>query len=99
MMKDKTRKSFGTIAVIAIAFLDCFVFVKDLRAQTPDGQTPAEETVCDILSGKAWGLCVAYCEAQDCDLFPDHPSCDVLRQNSTRLTGSDKFPCEGPRPE
>jgi len=36
-------------------------------AQTPDGQTPAEETVCDHESGAAFGLCNAYCEAMDCD--------------------------------
>jgi hypothetical protein len=36
-------------------------------AQTPDGETPAEESVCDGLSGAAYGLCNAYCEAMDCD--------------------------------
>jgi len=36
-------------------------------AKTPDGQTPAEETVCDPLSGAQFGLCNAYCEAMDCD--------------------------------
>ncbi len=39
-------------------------------AQTPDGQTPAEETVCDpLMAGGVtkglYGLCVAFCEAQD----------------------------------
>ena len=39
-------------------------------AQTPDGQTPAEETVCDPLQADGvskglYGLCVAFCEAQD----------------------------------
>jgi hypothetical protein len=36
---------------------------------TPDGETPAEETVCDDagLTGAAYGLCNAYCEAMDCD--------------------------------
>jgi hypothetical protein len=38
------------------------------QAETPDGETPAEETVCDSLAdGAAWGLCNAYCEAMDCD--------------------------------
>jgi hypothetical protein len=36
-------------------------------ATTPDGQTPAEETICDLFSGASWGLCNAYCEAMDCD--------------------------------
>ena len=39
-------------------------------AQTPDGQTPAEEKVCDPLKADGvtrglYGLCVAFCEAQD----------------------------------
>lgn len=39
-------------------------------AQTPDGQTPAEETVCSPLKADGitkgiYGLCVAFCEAQD----------------------------------
>lgn len=41
-------------------------------AQTPDGQTPAEETVCDVLIGATpglYGLCVAYCEAHDADIL------------------------------
>ena len=41
-----------------------------LLAQTPDGETPAEETVCDPLKADGvtkglYGLCVAFCEAQD----------------------------------
>ena len=37
-------------------------------AQTPDGVTPANEGVCDGLQGATpglYGLCVAFCEAQD----------------------------------
>jgi hypothetical protein len=53
-------------------------------ARTPDGLTPAEETVCDGLSGRQWGLCNAYCEAMDCDSEAAHASptaCEsVLRQ-------------------
>ena len=30
-------------------------------------QIPTEESVCDGLSGAAFGLCNAYCEAMDCD--------------------------------
>ena len=46
-------------------------------AQTPDGETPAEESVCDVVhvqnggSPGLYGLCVAYCEAQDCHLSDD----------------------------
>jgi len=39
-------------------------------AQTPDGQTPANEGVCDVLQADGttkglYGLCVAFCEAHD----------------------------------
>jgi hypothetical protein len=41
-------------------------------AKTPDGETPAEESVCDALqqdgvTAGLYGLCVAFCEAQDWD--------------------------------
>ena len=48
-------------------------------AQTSDGETPAEEGVCDILQGGTpglYGLCVAFCEAHDCE--PDPSSLDPL---------------------
>ena len=41
-------------------------------ASTPDGETPANEGVCDSLNGATpglYGLCVAYCEAQDLDIL------------------------------
>jgi len=48
-----------------------FVGSNNVMAQTPDGLTPAQETDCDVLKEGAakglYGLCVAYCEAQDCD--------------------------------
>ena len=69
------------------------VVVQSLQAKTPDGLTPAEETVCDGLTGKAFGICNAYCEAKDC-AFEDSRSCDVLRAQFERATGSPLFPCE-----
>jgi hypothetical protein len=39
-------------------------------AQTSDTETPAQETICDPLIDATpglYGLCVAFCEAQDCD--------------------------------
>ena len=43
-------------------------------ARTPDGQTPSQEGVCDVLKQPGmtkglYGLCVAYCEAHDSDLL------------------------------
>jgi len=53
-------------------------------------------TVCDDLSGKAYGLCNAYCEALDCDWDPNasERACRSLRSNYTSLTGQSEFPCE-----
>ncbi len=62
---------------------------------TPDGSPPAEETVCDTETGAAYGLCVAFCEANDCELDPDTQACQVLRSNYMKITGSPFFPCEG----
>jgi hypothetical protein len=61
---------------------------------TPDESPPAEEAVCDGLMGAAFGLCVAYCEANDCDAFPDSQACDVLRDKYAKITGELGFPCE-----
>ena len=44
---------------------------------TPDGETPANEGVCDDLMWATpglYGLCVAFCEAQDCE--PDFAVAD-----------------------
>ena len=69
---------------------------------TPDESPPAEEQVCDEagLMGAAYGLCVAFCEANDCDLTPDSTACQKLRANYARATGELFFPCEtGPEEE
>ena len=69
-------------------------FCGAVLAQTFDGRTPAEEEDCDSLTGAAYGLCVAFCEAQDCDVNVGQPSCDSLRKNFQKKTGSTIFPCE-----
>jgi len=43
-------------------------------AQTPDGETPFNEGICDHLIGGTpglYGLCVGFCEAQDCEATID----------------------------
>lgn len=63
---------------------------------TPDEQTPAEETICNPnvgLRGPAYGLCVAYCEANDCELDPDQNACEVLLRNFYKATGRTDVPC------
>lgn len=66
------------------------------QAQTSDGMTPAEETVCDGQTGALWGLCVAYCEAMDCD-YPGHhasqEACDRVLANYTKKSGGELPPC------
>jgi hypothetical protein len=65
---------------------------------TRDGVPPAVEDACSGLMGAAFGLCVAYCEANDCDLYPDSQACDVLRGNYAAITGTDVLPCEVEEP-
>ena len=79
--------------------LACFISVAIVplgNAQTPDGVTPADETICDGLENAAFGLCVAYCEAEDCDLLPGGSleSCEDLRKNYAKHTGKRAFPCD-----
>lgn len=64
-------------------------------ASTPDGITPADEDVCDAYAGAAYGTCVAYCEATDCDEDPNASdrACDALYDRFERLTG-EAPPCE-----
>jgi hypothetical protein len=67
-------------------------------AQTPDGQPPSQESVCDGELGAAYGLCNAYCEAMDCDSANPQASptaCSKVRANYMKHTGHD-LPCEQP---
>ena len=66
-------------------------------ASTPDGQTPAEETVCDDETGAAYGLCNAYV-SMDC--HTNNPSaseiaCSKVAAKFQQITGRD-LPCEVP---
>ena len=61
---------------------------------TPDGVTPAVEAICSDLRGASFGLCVAYCEANDCDLEPGSTECAALRANYAKITGTSTFPCD-----
>lgn len=73
-------------------------------AKTPDGETPSEEPVCDEMSGAAFGLCNAYCEAMDCHLANDGDdttepnasprACLRVLENYIKLTAEVMLPCE-----
>lgn len=78
------------------AFLGAFITAPMGAASTPDGETPAEEHMCDGYSGAAFGLCNAYCEAMDCDDDPnaDDEACDAVANKFHARTGKD-VPCGG----
>ncbi len=64
---------------------------------TPDGSPPAEEIVCDGLSGASFGLCNAYCEAMDCDSgFPaaSQNACDKVAAKFAKHSDGAPLPCE-----
>ncbi len=92
-------------AILTILTLTALTFFAGAAAaQTADGSTPAVEDVCDIpeLSGGAWGLCNAYCEAMDCHCFLDDTcvpnasqnACDKVKERYTAKAGSVPLPCE-----
>jgi hypothetical protein len=78
-------------------------------SQTADGTTPAEEGVCDELHDATpglYGLCVAYCEAQDCDSVEQAvsgqcraPSPKLLELYDRKRSADDpSMPCESTPP-
>jgi hypothetical protein len=77
----------------------CFllVFAGAAFAKTPDGKPPSVETVCDNEKGVLFGLCNAYCEAQDCTDPNQHSSntaCQQLIKNWNKHAEGRPFPCE-----
>lgn len=84
------------LSMIAVLFLFC---TGAALAQTPDGETPAEETVCDGLTGAQFGLCNAYCEAMDCDSDSPNASaeaCEKVLDNFRVKSGGADPPCVEP---
>ena len=69
-----------------------------VMASTPDGETPANEGVCDVLIGATpglFGLCNAYCEAQDLDSFDKEPPRSKIlgNYNKKKNAGDPDMPC------
>ncbi len=63
------RTLLTTITMVALLAAGSTVL-----AQTPDGETPFNEGICDHLIGGTpglYGLCVGFCEAQDCEATID----------------------------
>jgi len=84
----------------SLFFMAGLVVAAPVVAETPDGMTPANEGVCDVLKTNAtpglYGLCVAYCEAQDLDIVGDKetPNNKILANYNKKKQASDPvMPC------
>ncbi len=96
------------VRLILIAVTFALIASVPATAQTPDGETPAVETICDELIGYTpglYGLCVAYCEAHDAHmLLPsgnpaelDVPNRMILEIYNKKMTPDDPpMPCLKP---
>lgn len=86
--------AFGSFLVALLATMPSPVL-----ASTPDGETPANEGVCNVVKGGTpglYGLCVAYCEAQDLDIVGDKeaPSNKILANYRKKMQAGDPdMPC------
>jgi hypothetical protein len=79
------------MTVVGVMMLGLLALVPTGQAQTADGETPAEEMVCDEQIGALWGLCIAYCEAMDCHYtYPhaDDRACNRVYENYVKLSGT-----------
>lgn len=87
------------IAALGTAFVLALSTLGGANAMTPDGETPANEGVCDSLQGGTpglYGLCVAYCEAQDLDIVGDKetPNNKILANYRKKMqVGDPDMPC------
>jgi len=80
------NKLFRTLTAIGVTTL--LVATTPALAKTPDGLTPAEESVCDPLTDATpglYGLCVAYCEAHDADLLSLYGDPNELNMPNRRI--------------
>ncbi len=91
-----------TSAVLAL--FTFFMGSAQVLASTPDGETPANEGVCDVLIGSTpglYGLCNAYCEAQDLDMFGEQKGSNpkILANYRKKMqSGDPDMPCLAPPP-
>jgi len=88
---------FVTLGLFLVSGL--VITSRPVMAATPDGETPANEGICDSLKTNAtpglYGLCVAYCEAQDLDSFDKGPpNIKILANyNKKKQAGDPDMPC------
>ncbi|HYQ70324.1 MAG TPA: hypothetical protein VET88_00195 [Gammaproteobacteria bacterium] len=98
------------VSLLSLVLAGLSLFGSAVLAITPDGETPANEGVCDGLMGGTpglYGLCVAFCEAQDCEATLDpatgliefEPGCKTSdirlleRYNSRKEPTDPDMPC------
>lgn len=91
------------VAGASFAFVMVIGFLTSGKAVavTPDGITPANEGICSDLQGATpglYGLCVAYCEAQDLDTMgKEPPNTKILENyNKKKRLGDPDMPCVSP---
>lgn len=84
-------------AFALVLFVNLTIFGLPGIAETSDGVTPAEETVCEeaVLGGALKGLCNAYCEAMDCDADPSANinACESVHGKFLKKSGGIELPC------
>lgn len=102
-MKTTVCQIVKAIKLAVFALLASVVMISSVMAATTDASTPANQGVCDGLkvSGitpSLYGLCVAYCEAQDLDTYDkEPPSTKILdNYNKRKLTSDPAMPCVKP---
>lgn len=93
---DMTR-AVALASIIVVSGLTGF----SASVQAGDAITPANEGVCDVLQGATpglFGLCVAYCEAQDLDVINREPPSTKILANydKKKQPGDPDMPCVQP---
>lgn len=81
------------ISMLSLMFISLSMLGLTAVATTPDGETPPNEGVCNDLVGTTpglYGLCVAFCEAQDCEATYD-PATDALTFDESCRPSSPKL--------
>jgi len=87
--KNTTAKGEKQMKKLSFILLACFVSI----AIVPLGNAKTPEE-CEGLRGAEFGLCVAYCQGEECDINPDTAECEDLRTNNEKITGNLYFPCD-----
>lgn len=83
----------NTVILTTVLCLAALLFWSSLVGAQGRGANPG---VCDGETGRAFGLCNAYCEAMDCDWDLNAPekACSRVKSNYQKLTGEEELPCE-----